>query len=47
VQGLTTKHADERLIGSAADEGVDHISVGDVWELIVLLGEALNLLLKV
>jgi hypothetical protein len=35
---------DEHLIGHAADEGVDHISAGDVWELIALLGEALNVL---
>ena len=33
---------DECLTGRAADEGIDHVSVGDVWELIMLLGEALN-----
>jgi hypothetical protein len=43
VQGLMA----ERLIGSATDEGIDHINVSDVWELIALLGEALNLLPKV
>jgi hypothetical protein len=37
---------DERLAGHAADEGVDHVSVSDVWELIALLGEALNALLE-
>ena len=44
--GLTAKHVDERLIGRAIDEGVDHVSVGDVCELIALLGEALNVLLE-
>jgi hypothetical protein len=43
VQGLMAEH----LTGSAADEGVDHINVSVVWELIALLGEALNLLPKV
>ena len=37
---------DERLIGRAIDEGVDHVSIGDVCELIALLGEALNVLLE-
>ena len=37
---------DERLAGRAVDEGVDHVGVGDVWELIALLGEALNVLLE-
>jgi hypothetical protein len=40
------EHVDKHLIGRAADEGVDHIDVGDVWELIALLGEALNVLLE-
>ena len=35
---------DERLIGHAADEGVDHVDIGDVVELVVLLGEALDVL---
>ena len=35
---------DEHLVGRATDEGVDHVGVGDVWELIALLGEALNVL---
>jgi hypothetical protein len=35
---------DERLTGHATNEGVDHVSIGDVWELIALLGEALNVL---
>jgi hypothetical protein len=37
---------DERLTCHAADEGVEHIGVDDVGELIVLLGEALNVLLE-
>ena len=44
--GLATEHVDERLTGHAADEGVDHVDVGDVWELFALLGEALNILLE-
>jgi hypothetical protein len=35
---------DELLTGHATDEGVDHVGVGDVWELISLLGEELNVL---
>jgi hypothetical protein len=35
---------DEGLAGRAADEGVDHVGVGDVGELIVLLGEVLDVL---
>ena len=38
---------DESLIGHAADEGVDHVGIGDVGELIALLGEALDVLSKV
>ena len=37
---------DGRLIGHAADEGVDDISIGDVGELIALLGETLDVLLE-
>ena len=37
---------DEHLVGHAIDEGVDHIGIGEVWELIALLGEALNVLLE-
>ena len=33
---------DERLARHATGEGIDHISIGDVGELIVLLGETLN-----
>ena len=33
---------DERLASRAIDEGIDHVGVGDVGELIVLLGEALD-----
>jgi hypothetical protein len=42
--GLAVKHVDKSLAGHAIDEGVDDISIGDVGELIVLLGEALNVL---
>ena len=44
--GLATERVDERLVGCAADEGVDHVDIGDVRELIALLGEALNVLLE-
>jgi hypothetical protein len=37
---------DERLAGRAAYEGVDYVGVGDVGELIALLREVLNVLLK-
>jgi hypothetical protein len=37
---------DEGLAGHAADEGIDDIGIGDVGELIALLGEALNVLLE-
>ena len=37
---------DEHLVGRATDEGVDHVSINDVGELIALLGEALNVLPK-
>jgi hypothetical protein len=37
---------DECLTGHVADEGVDHIGVGDVRELIALLREALDVLLE-
>ena len=46
VRGLAAECVDERLAGCAANEGVDHVGVGDVWELIALLGEALNVLLE-
>ena len=36
------KHVDERLIGHATDEGIDDVGIGDVGELIALLGEALD-----
>jgi hypothetical protein len=35
---------DERLVGHAIDEGVDHIGVDDVGELVALLGEVLDVL---
>ena len=37
---------DERFVGRAVDEGVDHVSISDVGDLIVLLGEALDVLLE-
>jgi hypothetical protein len=46
VRGLATECMDEHLVGHATDEGIDHVSVGDVWELIAFLGEALNVLLE-
>ena len=42
--GLASEHVDERLVGHVADEGIDHVGVGDVRGLIALLGEALNVL---
>jgi hypothetical protein len=44
--GLAADHVDERLVGRATDEGVDHIYVSDVGELIALLREALDELLE-
>jgi hypothetical protein len=35
---------DEYLTGHAADEGIDHIGIGDVGKLIALLGEVLDVL---
>jgi hypothetical protein len=43
--GVMAKCVDEHLIGCAIDEGVDHIGIDDVGKLIVLLGEALDVLL--
>jgi hypothetical protein len=37
---------DECLASCATGEEVDHVTVGDVGELIALLGEALNVLLE-
>jgi hypothetical protein len=37
---------DERLAGHAAGECVDHVGIGDVGELIVLLREALDVFSK-
>ena len=39
---LMAKRMDERLACCAIDEGVDHVSVDDFVELVVLLGEALH-----
>ena len=38
------EHLDERRAGHDTDEGVYHVSIGDVRELIALLGEVLNVL---
>jgi hypothetical protein len=35
---------DERLAGRATDEGIDDVGVSDVGELVVLLGETLDVL---
>jgi len=35
---------DERLAGRAADEGIDHVGVGDARELIALHGEVIDAL---
>ena len=43
VWGLSPKHVDECLIGRATVEGVDHVGIR---ELVVLLGEALDVLLE-
>jgi hypothetical protein len=37
---------DECLVGHATDEGVDDVGVGDVEELIALLGKTLDILPK-
>ena len=37
---------DEHIIGRAADEAIDDVDVGDVGELIALLGEMLDVLLE-
>jgi hypothetical protein len=37
------KCVDERLIGHATDEGIDDVDIGDVGELVVLLGEMLDM----
>jgi hypothetical protein len=40
--GLVIERKDECLASHAIDEGVDHVDVGEVGELIALLGEALG-----
>ena len=37
---------DECLVGHATGKGIDHVSIGDVGEHIVLLGEVLDVLLE-
>jgi hypothetical protein len=46
VQGLVAERVDERLAASVVDEGIDHVGIANVRELIALLGEALNVLLE-
>ena len=44
--GLVAERMDECLTGHAIDEGIDDIGVGDVEEIIALLGETLDVFLK-
>ena len=44
LDGLVAERVDKHLVGHATDEGVDHVGIDDVWELIALLREALNVL---
>ena len=44
--GLTAKRVDKCLAGHAVDEGIDDVGIGDVGELIALLGETLDVLSK-
>ena len=44
MRGIVAKHMDESLAGHATDEGIDHVGIGDVGELVVLLGEVLDVL---
>jgi hypothetical protein len=44
--GFASEHVDECLTSHAIGEGVDHVAIGDVGELIALLGEALNVILE-
>jgi hypothetical protein len=37
-------HVEERFKRHAADEGIDHVGLSDVGELVELLGEALDVL---
>jgi hypothetical protein len=46
VCGLMAKRVDERLTGRATNEGVDDVGVGDVGELVALIGETLDVLPK-
>jgi hypothetical protein len=42
ARGLTAERLDECFAHRAADEGIDHVGVGDVGELVALLGEGLD-----
>ena len=46
VWGLMAERMDECFIGCAVDEGIDHVGIGDVRDLIALLREALDVLPK-
>ena len=46
AQGLMAEHVDEYFVGHPADEGIDHVGIGDVGKLVALLGEALDVLPK-
>ena len=40
------EHVNEHLAHGAIDEGIDHFGISDVGQLVVLLGEALDVLLE-
>jgi hypothetical protein len=46
ARSLVVEHVDGCLIGHVASEGIDHFGISDVGKLIVLLGEALDVLSK-
>ena len=46
AQGLVAECVDERLAGRTVGKGIDYVGIGDVWELVALLGEALDVLLE-
>jgi hypothetical protein len=46
MQGLVVEHVNQHLKGRATDESIDYVGVSDVGELIVLFGEALDVLLE-
>jgi hypothetical protein len=46
VRVLAAENVDERLAGRVTNESIDDVSISDVGEFIVLLGEMLDVLLK-